>query len=92
MEIQKWQILKYLYLYSLSLQIQIKEFKPENFKIKSKLLKLIFKEYNITLNDLKNNKEVYSTMKSSGNGMYITRDIHNILLPYKQPIAYNYEE
>ena len=69
-----------------------KEFKPENFKIKSKLLNLIFKEYNITLNDLKNNKEVYSTMKSSGSGMYITRDIHNILLPYKQPIAYSYEE
>ena len=69
-----------------------KEFKLEKFKIKSKLLKLIFEEYNITLNDLKNNKKVYSTMKSSESGMYITRDVNNIILPYKQPIAYSYEE
>ena len=70
----------------------IKKFKPENFKIKSKLLKLIFKEYNITLNDLENNNEVYLRMKSSESGMYITRDIMNILLPYKHPTALSYNE
>ena len=69
-----------------------KEFKPEKFKIKSELLKLIIEEYNITLNDLQNNKNVYSTMKSSESGMYINRDINNIILPFKYPIAYSYNE
>jgi hypothetical protein len=69
-----------------------KEFKPENFKIKSKLLKLIFEEYNITLNDLENNKKVYSTLKSPENGMHIFRDVDTILLPYKHPTAYSYIE
>ena len=66
------------------------EMNYENFKVKSKLLKLIFEEYKITLNHLKNNKKVYSTMKSSESQMHIKRDIMNILLPYKAPIAYSY--
>ena len=67
-----------------------KEFDSKKFAVKTKLLKLIFEEYNLTLNDLKNNKNVYSTMKSSENEMFIKRDVMNILLPYKAPIAYSY--
>ena len=67
-----------------------KEFDSKKFEVNTHLLKLIFGEYNITLNDLKNNKNVYSTMKSSESGMFIKRDVMNILLPYKAPIAYSY--
>ena len=67
-----------------------KEFKIKKFVLKSNLLKLIFQKYKITLDDLKNNNEVYSTMKSSESGMFIKRDIMAILLPYKAPIAYSY--
>ena len=67
-----------------------KEFNSKNFEIKSDLLKLIFKEYKIGLNDLRNNDQVYSTMRSSEKGMFIKRDLMNILLPYKMPIAYSY--
>ena len=43
----------------------------------------------MTLNDLKNNKKAYSTMKSSKNEMFIKRDKMNIILPYKAPMAYD---
>lgn len=41
-----------------------KEFYPYKFEAKSKLLKLVLKEYSIDLKNLKNNIEIYSTMKS----------------------------
>ena len=66
-----------------------KEFFPDKFKVKSKLLKLILKEYSIDLKNLKNTNEIYSTMKSSNNGMCIRRNIKNIILPYKSPDALN---
>ena len=67
-----------------------KEFNSKNFKVKSNLLKLIFKEYKLDINDLRNNDQVYSTMRSSENGIFIKRDIKNIILPYKAPIPYSY--
>ena len=67
-----------------------KEFNSEKFKAKSKLLKMIFKEYDISIKDLENNKKIYSIIKSLENGMYIGRNVMNILLPGKAPIAYCY--
>ena len=40
-----------------------KEFDSKKFVVKSNLLRLIIEEYNITLNDLNNNKNAYSVMK-----------------------------
>ena len=65
-----------------------KEFNPKNFEVKSNFLKLILKEYSININDLTNNSEVYSTMKSSENGIFISRDPMKIILPYKAPVPY----
>ena len=62
-----------------------KNFDSSNFALKSDLLKLIFKEYNIDLNNLNINEEVYSTMKSSKNSIYIKRNPMNVLLPFKMP-------
>ena len=45
-----------------------------NFMPKSKLLKLIFKEYAITFKNLNVNKNIYSTMKSPYNSIHITRN------------------
>ena len=56
-----------------------------NFMPKSKLLKLIFKEYAITFKNLNVNKNIYSTMKSPYNSIHITRNPNNILLPFKMP-------
>ena len=66
-----------------------KEFFPDKFKAKSKLLKLIIKEYSIDLKNLKNINEIYSTMKSSNSGIFIRRNKMNIILPHKTPIACN---
>ena len=66
-----------------------KEFSFDKFEVKSKLLKLILKEYSIDLKNLKNVNEIYSTMKSSNNRMCIRRNIRNIILPYKSPDAFN---
>ena len=63
-----------------------KDFEPKNFKVKSKFLKLILEEYSININNLENNREIYSTMKSSENGMFICRDSMKIILPYKAPL------
>jgi hypothetical protein len=65
------------------------EFNSKKFIVKSNLLKSIFKKYKITVDDLKNNNKVYSTMKSSESGMFIRREVMNILLPYKAPIPYS---
>ena len=62
-----------------------KDFSPNKFKAKSKLLKLIIEEYSIDLKKLKNANEIYSTMKSSNTGMFIKRNKMNIILPYKSP-------
>ena len=56
-----------------------------NFMPKSKLLKLIFKEYAITFKNLNENKNIYSTMKSPYNSIHIKRNPNNILLPFKMP-------
>ena len=61
-----------------------KNFDYTSFVLKSKLLKLIFKEYKIDLNLLNINKKVYSTLKSSENSIYIKRNPMNVLLPFKK--------
>lgn len=63
-----------------------KEFNPKYFKDKSNFLKLILNEYSININNLTNNSEVYSTMRSSENGIFISRDPMKIILPYKAPV------
>ena len=62
-----------------------KKLKPDKFTVKSNFLKLILKEYSIRLTDIKNINNIYSTMKSSEGGLYITRDIMKVILPGKLP-------
>ena len=62
------------------------EFNLDNFEIKSSFLKLIMKEFSINLKKIKKNKNVQSTMKSSGDGLCIRRN--EIILPYKAPSPY----
>ena len=52
---------------------------------KSKLLKLIFKEYAITFKHLYINKTIYSTMKSPVNYIHIKRNPMSVLLLFKMP-------
>jgi hypothetical protein len=57
----------------------------DKFQVKSDFLRFILNEYNINLKTLKVNPKMYSYMKSDNTGMYIKRDINNILLPFKMP-------
>ena len=63
----------------------MEKLKPDKFTVKSNFLKLILKEYSIRLTDIKNINNIYSTMKSSEGGLYITRDIMKVILPGKLP-------
>ncbi len=62
-----------------------KKLKLDKFQVKSDFLKFILHEYNIDLKNLKINTNINSYMKSDDFGIYIKRDINNILLPFKMP-------
>lgn len=57
----------------------------DKFQVKSDFLRFILHEYNIDLKTLNVNTSMYSYMKSVNIGIYIKRDINNILLPFKMP-------
>ena len=57
----------------------------DKFQVKSDFLRFILHEYNIDLKTLNVNTNMYSYMKPVNIGIYIKRDINNILLPFKMP-------